>query len=182
MPSRRSNLLWSVSLTLAMLGLTGCGGDTFDAQKVKIRAEEKPVSLDGNQAMLNPQIVQCGVQAELWEEPYFQTPEVAYAHLSSAGRALGFDDDVVVAEPGFANPYVQIRGQFQVVVGEIPFIRDSGGDKIANAKIGVVINHSCIGLPLPLMGVKRGRFAADVNPELRFRFYNNRWNFDGIIH
>lgn len=183
MQRRSSNTVLCVALATASLLLTSCGGDTFDGQKVKIRVEEKPVSLDGNQAMLNPQIVQCGVQAELWEDPYFQTPEVAYAHLLSAGRALGFDDDIVVAEPGFANPYVQIRGLFQVVVGEIPFIRDGqNGDKIANAKIGVVVNHSCFGSPLPLLGVKRGRFVADVNPELRFRFYNGRWNFDGLIH
>ena len=40
------------------------------------------------------------------------------SRILAAGKALHFDDDVVVAETGYRQPYVQIRGDFMLQLGE----------------------------------------------------------------
>lgn len=171
-------------LVLALgLACAGCGPGPFDEQKVKIQSEAAPMRLDGEQVSLNQQQLECGVQFDLWEAPELNGLDRTVARLSAAGRALKFDDDVVVVEPGYHQPYVQIRGEFQLFVGEIPFIHDGeDGTKTAEAKIGVVIQHPCFQNPLPILGVRKGRFSQETLPKLQFVLADNRWTPEKFLH
>jgi hypothetical protein len=44
------------------------------------------------------------------------------------------------------------------------------------------VQHSCFAAPLPLMGVKKGNFQADVLPTFRFRLQNDGWHAEKLVH
>src|SRR5436189_2107238 len=115
--------------------------------------------------MLNKPQIDCGTNNDLWEPPQQFGEDRATAHLSPAGRALKFDDDVSVAEPGQNRPSVQVRGDFPLQVLEIVNTKDGDpGVKLVEVKLGITIQHSCFTTPLPVMGVRKGKFSQDVNP------------------
>ena len=108
--------------------------------------------------------------------------ERSVARLLPAGRALHFDDDVVVAEPGYRQPYVQIRGEFMLQLGDAN-IKDEGSDgRLVDGKLMVLIPHMCFSDPLPVLGVRKGKFSEDVNPVMEFRLLNDGWHFSKLVH
>ena len=57
------------------------------------------------------------------------------------------------------------------------------GAKLVNGKVGAVIMHSCFGgVPLPIMGVRKGQFLPDAPVQLRYVQDGNDWRFDRILH
>ncbi|PYT17661.1 MAG: hypothetical protein DMG59_06740 [Acidobacteria bacterium] len=169
-----------VSLAAAGLVLLGC--NDFNDGKTRSIIESNPVRLDAEQVTLTQQQVDCGVKADLWDSPV-QTNDRSVARLTDKGRALKFYEDVAVAEPGYRQPFVQVRGDFMLGVLEILNTTD-GRDKytkLVETKVGVKIDHPCFTTPLPIMGLKKGMFSQDANPILRFRL-DNSWQLDRIVH
>lgn len=160
--------------------LAGCGTSDFNYGKVKNLIEGSPVRLDAEYVMLSQGEFACGVQNDLWDSPSGATGRLS-AHLTQKGRDLKFADDVSVGD--MPKPYVQLRGDFKLVVAEITSDRDGPekNSKLVETKVGVQIQNSCFPNPLPLMGVKKGNFRQDVSPVLLFRF-NNGWYLDGFVH
>ena len=143
-----------------------------------------PIHLDAEQVMLSGDQVDCGVRSDLWEAP---TPSYgggrSSARLLEAGRKLHFDDDVVFSEPGVAQPYVQIRGDFPLQLADDAIIRDDGPDgKLVEGRVLVAISHACFPGPLPMLGVRKGKFVEDSSPILKFSRDGNDWHFVKITH
>ena len=46
----------------------------------------------------------------------------------------------------------------------------------------VIIPHMCFPDPLPLLGVRKGRFSQDVHPVMQFRLLNDGWHFGKLVH
>jgi hypothetical protein len=146
-----------------------------------------PVHLDAEQVMLTSLQVECGVQNDLWEQPAAANVPGAVEHsiarLLPAGRALHFDDDVIVSEPGYRQPYVQIRGDFMLQLAEGPTIRGEGSDgRLVEGKLLVIVPHMCFPDSLPVLGVRKGRFSEDAPPVMEFRLQNDGWHFTKLVH
>ncbi len=154
----------------------------FDIAMIGVRTQEKPINLDGEQLVLADGQVNCGVQNDLWDAP-MTVGDRSIARLLDKGRALKFFDDVVVRDGVSQVSYAQVRGQFDVEVTPPEDIKDAGeGVKLVNIRVGARIMHSCFGSPLPIMGVRKGQFAPDALPQLRFVQEGADWKFDKIIH
>lgn len=166
---------------LALL-CTGCVQKEFPPEKAQAIIAYRPIHLDAEQVMLTSTQVDCGIQNELWDPPS-QVSNRTLCRLTDRGRALKFDDDVVVLEPDNHQPYAQIRGDFKMQLGEGSSIRDDGqGVKLVNGKLVAFIQQTCFPDPLPLMGVRRGRFSQEAMPVLRFTMENDGWHFDRVVH
>lgn len=164
----------------AAILLTACGSGDFNYGKVKGIIEASPVHLDAEYVMLAQGEVDCGTQNDLWEAPSDSGGHIV-ARLTQKARDLKFADDVSMND--MPRPYVQVRGELPLVVGEITADHDGPEkeSKLVDGKIGVAIQNSCFPNPLPLMGVKKGNFRQDVSPVLLFR-YNNGWYLDKLVH
>ena len=174
-----------VAGTLAA-GLTlfsaGCTQTDFPPEKAQGLVALAPIHLDAEQVSLTYDQVECGVREDLWDPP-MDMGEHKLAHLTAVGRALNFDDDVVVMEPGFNRPYVQVRGDFSAVLADGPVIHDDGqyGKKV-EGKLAIAVRHQCFNDPLPVMGVRHGKFNQDVLPTLQYTLDSKGWHFDKVIH
>ncbi len=114
----RINSLALVSVVIgASLATIAC--NDLNPGKTTNIIEKSPVKLDAEQVMLTPDQVSCGIQAELWQAPTPPNQGRSVCPLLPQGRALKFDDDVVVTENGYHSPYVQIRGSFPLGVLDI---------------------------------------------------------------
>jgi len=167
---------------LSSLVLAGCGEREFGEGKIRYRIETQQTRLDGEQVMLTRAQVDCGAQAELWDLEQLGEDR-AVGRLTQRARDLGFGDDVQVDEPGFRNPYVQVRGNFTLSLIQVNNIKDDGPhDKVVDAKIGVRIDQACFANPLPvLLGVKRGKFNEAAGTLVRFHL-DGDWMYDQILH
>lgn len=167
---------------ICSLGSVGCLTD-FNDGKTRNMIEATPVKLDAEQVMLGSGEINCGVQNELWGpgNPANQGRQVA--PLLPAGRALKFDDDVVLSEPGYRSPYVQVRGTFPLGVIEIDGTKDGPekDTKLVDLKVGVRIEHDCFPNPLPIMGLRKGQFTQDYNPVILFRL-DGAWQMEKFVH
>ncbi|HUA82891.1 MAG TPA: hypothetical protein VMB85_03465 [Bryobacteraceae bacterium] len=162
--------------------LASCGQNDFNYGKVHNIMEGTPVNLDGEYVTLTPQLVDCGVEYDLWEAPFDTgSREHKVARLKQAGRDLKFGDDVSIGDMG--RPYVQIRGEFNLNALDITSDKDGPepNTRLVTAKVGVTINHRCFPEPLLLEGVRHGNFVQDQWPVFLFRF-NNGWTMDRIVH
>ena len=176
-------LLIGASL-LATVSISCGGGARGSGESLaKASLEAQPISVDAEQVLLTGPQVDCGVKEELWEAPQ-QIGGRTTARLTQNGRDLKFADDVSITEPGYTKPYVQVRGQFPVQVSEVGSIKDGpdGQTKIAQIKGGIVIQHACFSTPLPLMGVKNGRFTHEVPPRFQFQPGDEKWTFEKLVH
>jgi hypothetical protein len=163
-------------LGLAML--TGCGSSDFDGGAIKGMLEGSPQELSGEQVLLTDQQVTCGAQNDLWDPPSGNT-----ARVQQKGRNLHFSDDVRLNDPEIPQPYIQIAGSLPVQVADVSRIRDTdGGMKLADVKLGITISHECFPAPLPVMGIRKGKFAADAPVVFRFRGGGKEWALDKLIH
>ena len=164
---------------LACLTLAGCGGGGFDPNGV---LESRPVRLDREQVVLNPEQVDCGAREDLWNvAPLGGGREVA--RLTPKGRDLQFSDDVQIGDPVVGVPYVQIHGSFALQVIHTGSVHDEDEwTKLMDAKVGVKIDHSCFQANPPLlMGIRHGQFDQSVNPVFRFKL-DGEWLPDRVIH
>jgi len=167
------------------LGLltTGCVQREFQQEKAQNLLAAVPIHLDAEQVTVTMQQVECGVQNDLWERPGPVVQERSFARLLGPGKALHFDDDVVVAEPGYHQPYAQLRGDFMLMLGDSPTIKDEGSDgRLVESKVMVVIPNTCFPEPLPLLGVRKGRFSQDALPVVEFQLLKDGWHFARIVH
>lgn len=173
-------LLAAVVAAFSML-ISGCGSGDFNYGKVKNIVEGSPFRLDAEYVMLTPGQFDCGVSEELWDPPSAPVGHRSVAHLTQKGRDLKFSDDVSLGE--LRNPFVQIRGDINLVVAEISSDRDGPeqGSKLVEMKVGANIPNTCFQSPLPIMGVRKGNFTQDYSPILLFH-YNNTWQLDKFQH
>lgn len=175
------------AVAILAFAATGCVQRDFPDAKAQAIISSGPIHLDAEQVTLTQIQVDCGVQNELWDQPGGGGGVVGAQHVTArllpAGRALHFDDDVVVSEPGFSHPYAQIRGEFMMQLADGPTVRDEGSDgKLVEGKLTVTIPHACFSDPLPLLGVRKGRFTQDALPVLEFQLGNNGWQFEKLVH
>ena len=173
-----------LAATLAAL-LAGCGGDpnAFDEGVAKGVAEAEPFQLDSEQVSMNFTQLGCGAGEDLWEAPT-NSGERSLSHLEQKGRDLHLTDDVYSSDAEFPNPYTQVRGKFPLQVDQVLSIKD-GEDKdtkIVQAKVGVKIADPCFNTPLAIMGVRKGKYAADLPVTLRYERYDIGWHLVKILH
>ena len=173
---------WAAVLVAAFT--CGCGSNEFSTGVVKATMEGNPVTLEAEQVMLNAKQLECGSREGLWDPPRQIVTDRQTGRLTDKGRALKFDDDVTVGEAGNKQPYLQVRGQFPLRVTEIVSITDgpAADIKLVRAKVAVTIQHDCFPTPLPLMGVRQGKFTQDTDPVFQFRVSNNVWNLERVVH
>lgn len=144
-----------------------------------------PIHLEAEQVSLTTGQVECGAQYDLWDPPpaNIQNGMRVSARLLQAGSDLHFGDDVVVAEPGFHSPYVQVRGDFMLQLPIDMNVREDGPDgRLVEGKLAVIIPHQCFTDPLPILGVRKGRFSQDVQPVMQFQLDNDGWHFVKLVH
>lgn len=176
--------LFLCGVIVSMLA-SGCGGGpaSFGKDTVMLLLEKEPITLEAEQVMLNMSQFECGVRADLWETPRVLSSEKSSAGLTANGRALNFEDQVQVRDAGYRQPYVQVRGKFVLRPVEVVNITETTpGVHTAQTKVGVVITHACFAQPLPLMGVRYGRFSQDAPPVFQFKLNGELWVFDQIRH
>src|SRR6266852_2127281 len=173
-------------VAMASLSLSSCGWNSseFNGGKARGMLEARPVPLESEQVSLTQQQVDCGVGAELWDSPSQVSKDRVVSRLNGPARSLNFSDDVAVVDAGYRQPYAQVRGAFMLQVDEVTSIRDAReqGVKIVEVKAGIKVNHPCMPAPLPIMGVKRGSFSADVPVAFEFSLQNDGWHVDRMIH
>jgi hypothetical protein len=166
------------SIAIVTIWLTGCGSSEFGGDSIKGMLEGSPLKLSGEQVTLTGPQVDCGVQNELWDPPSGNT-----ARLTQKGRALKFSDDVRVSDPEIPRPYTQVTGAFPVSVVDVSRVRDTdNGMKLADVKMGIVIAHDCFAIPLPVMGVRKGKFSPDAPVVFRFQGSGKEWSLDKLMH
>lgn len=165
------------------LATTGCVQKEFPPEKAQNIMATHLIHLDAEQVSLTSQQVDCGAQNDLWDPPGPVLQGRSVARLLGAGRDLHFDDDVMYAEPGYSQPYVQIRGDFMTQLADGPSIKDEGSDgRLVEGKLMVIIPHMCFSDPLPILGVRKGRFSQDANPVMEFHLLDDGWHFTKLVH
>ena len=168
---------------MAGLGLlcSACTHNDFEPGTAQALVAEKPRRLDAEQLILSNSQVDCGVREQLWDPPA-DLGSRTLARLTERARALKFDDDVVVAEAGHRNPYVQVRGDFPLTMPEPPSVKDQGDVKVVSGKLSAMVDHSCFPDPVPVMGVRHGSFTEDALPVVRFEKIPDGWAYAGLVH
>ena len=178
---------WATPVLLAgILALvsTGCGDPAaFDEGIAKSIAEAEPFQLDSEQVSMSLAEMDCGVTEDLWDARS-NAGEHSLSHLQQKGRNLNLSDDVYSADSEYPTPYTQVRGKFALQLDQVLSIKD-GEDKdtkIVQAKVGVKINDPCFTAPLAIMGIRKGRYAADLPATLRYERYDTGWHLVKILH
>jgi hypothetical protein len=170
-------MLLRLLLLTTILFLAGCGSAEFDEGAVKGQLESKPQTFSSEQVTLNDSQVDCGTRAELWDPPTGNL-----ARLTQKGRDLKFTDDVRFNDLDVHVPFIQVSGTFPVAVAEVSKLRDDRGYKLADVRLGIVISNECFTTPLPLMGVKKGKFTPDAPVVFRFQGSGKEWSLDKLVH
>jgi hypothetical protein len=165
--------------------LAGCGGDpnAFDEGVAKGVAEAEPFQLDSEQVSMNPVQLDCGASEDLWDAPS-NIGDRSLSHLEQKGRNLKLSDDVYSGDSEYPYPYTQVRGKFALQVDQVVSIKE-GEDKdtkIVQAKVGVKIADPCFTTPLAIMGIRKGKYAADLPVTLRYERYDIGWHLVKILH
>jgi len=176
---------WLLTAVSALcLVCASCGSKTdFDGGKARAILQSTAVNLDGEQVSLTQAQLDCGVQSDLWEAPVQVSQDRTTARLTAQGRALNFSDDPAI-EADFHQPIAQVRGAFSLEVNDVSNIRDgdSADVKLVDGKAGVRLQHACFSNPLPLMGVRKGKFREDAPLTFLFRLKEDGWHYDSLVH
>jgi hypothetical protein len=169
--------LAAIVAVLAMSLLTGCADAPFDIEAAHSTIESQPLALSGEHVVLNGEQIACGARKGLWTV----SEDIGLARLSAEGQAL-FGDDVRLRgkdTPGGTTP---LRGTFPIKVFSIESLKDNAiGVKIAEARVGVVLAHSCFPDPIPLLGIYRGNFSDEAAPRLRLEEAQG-WAAVAVLH
>jgi hypothetical protein len=171
-----SRLPFSFIAILAIC-LSGCSTPDFDADAVHAQLEGPTQTLSNEQVVLNEGQLDCGVRNELWDPPNGNM-----ARLEQKGRDLQFTDDVRLNDPEIHTPYIQVSGTFHLSGTDVLKMRDEGKYKLAEVRTGIVISNECFPTPLPLMGVRKGKFAPDAPVLFRFQGSGKEWSLDKLMH
>jgi hypothetical protein len=169
--------LRSFMAAVLILGCSACSTPDFDEGSVKFKLENTPQSLSNEQVTLNDGQLDCGSKNELWDAPNGNV-----ARLLQKGRDLKFTDDVRLNDPDIHVPYTQVSGTFPVSVSEVTKLRDENGYKLADVKLGITIANECFSSPLPLMGVRKGKFTPEAPVVFRFQGAGKEWSLDKLMH
>ena len=164
-------------ISIAILGLSSCGTPGFDNDAVKGMLESTPLDLSNEQVILNDSQLDCGTKNDLW-----LPPNGNMATLTDKGRALKFTDDIRLNDPDIHQPYTQVNGRFPVQVSDVSKVRDTDGGKLADVKLGIVVTHECFTTPLPLMGIRKGKFTPEAPVVFRFKGSDKEFTFDKLMH
>jgi hypothetical protein len=170
------NLLISIAI-LAVIGLSGCGTPGFDSGAVKGMLESAPLELSNEQVVLSDFQLECGTKNDLWDPPNGNV-----ARLTQKGRDLHFTDDIRLNDPENHQPYTQVSGKFPVQVADVTKVRDTDGGKLADVKLGIVVTHECFTTPLPLMGIRKGKFTPAAPVVFRFKGSDKEFTLDKLMH
>ena len=165
------------SIAIATLCLSGCGTPDFDEGSVKGQLEGTPQNLSNEQVVLNEGQLDCGTKNELWDPPNGNV-----ARLLQKGRDLKFTDDVRLNDPEIRVPYTQVSGTFPVAVTDVKLRDASPGVKMADVRLGITIQNECFPAPLPLMGVRKGKFSPEAPVVFRFQGSGKEWSLDKLMH
>lgn len=165
------------SVAILTFWLCGCAPPDFDEGAVKGQLEGTPQNLADEQVSLNQGQLDCGAKNELWEPPNGNV-----ARLLQKGRDLKFNDDVRLNDPEIHTPYVQVSGTFPVSVSDVAKLKDVDKAKLADVRLGVVIANECFPTPLPLMGVRKGKFSPEAPVVFRFVGAGKEWSLDKLMH
>ena len=162
--------------------LTGCDQD-FDWSMAKSRAEGKAFQLDNEQVSLTPAQLSCGVENELWAGTSLDSGQQSIYQLTQKGNDLHFSGDIYANEPGYPAPFVQVRGKFNLQLLRVVTIGTaSDGAKLVQTQLGVWITHPCFAAPLPMMGIRKGKFSPEVAPTLKYEFRDDGWYAAELVH
>jgi len=165
-------------VAILALWLSACGSSEFDEGAVRGQLDSTPQNLSGEQVTLTEGQLECGAKNELWESPNGNV-----ARLIQKGRDLKFSDDVRLNDPDIRVPYIQVSGTFPVVVADVSKLRDDAkGLKLVDVKLGITIPHECFATPLPLMGVRKGKFTPEAPVVFRFQGSGKEWSLDKLMH
>jgi len=170
------NLLILIAIP-AVIGLSGCGTPGFDSDTVKGMLESAPLELSNEQVVISDAQLDCGAKNELWDPPNGNV-----AHLTQKGRDLHFTDDIRLNDPEIHAPYTQVSGKFPVQVSDVTKVRDTDGGKLADVRLGIRVAHECFTSPLPLMGVRKGKFTPEAPVVFRFKGSDKEFTFDKLMH
>ena len=165
------------SIAIPILWLSACGTPEFDGDAVKSQLEGTQQKLSNEQVALSQGQVECGTKTELWDSPNGNV-----ARLEQKGRELKFTDDVRLNDPEIHTPYIQVNGTFSVAVTDVSRLRDDNGYKLADVRLGIVIANECFTTPLPLMGVRKGKFSPEAPVVFRFQGAGKEWSLDRLMH
>ncbi len=165
------------SVAILTLWLSACAAPDFDESSIKSQLESAPQNLSGEQVTLSDQQLDCGAKNELWDPPNCNV-----ARLEQKGRDLKFSDDVRLNDPEIHRPYIQISGTFPVTVSDVSKLRGEGGYKLADVRLGITIKNDCFTTPLPLMGVRKGKFTPEAPVVFRFQGHGKEWTLDKLVH
>jgi hypothetical protein len=161
---------------------TACGHE-FDGEAIQMGAG-KLVELDREQVSMSYEQLVCGIKNELWEGDSTESgqPQTSY-RLTQKGRDLQFSDDVYPNGASLSTPYTQVRGKFRLQLGQVTAITN-GSDhaKLVQAKLSVKIPHPCFATALPIMGVRKGKFAPDAAPVLKYEEDESGWQLTELVH
>lgn len=170
------NLLIFIAI-LAVIGLAGCSAPGFDNDAAKGMLEGAPLELSNEQVVVNDGQLECGTKNDLWDPPNGNV-----ARLTQKGRDLHFTDDIRLNDPDIHVAYTQVNGKFPVQVAEVTKVRDTDGGKLADVKLGIMVSHECFTTPLPLMGIRKGKFTPDAPVVFRFKGSDKEFTFDKLMH
>jgi len=165
------------SIAIFTLWLTACGSAEFDEGAIKGQLESTPQNLSDEQVTLTDAQLECGAKNELWDPPNGNV-----ARLAQKGRDLKFSDDVRLNDPEIRRPYIQVSGAFPVSVSDVSKLRDENGYKLADVRLGITIANDCFSTPLPLMGVRKGKFTPEAPVVFRFQGSGKEWTLDKLMH
>lgn len=166
-----------VFITIVAAFLCGCAPPQFGEGTVSGILEGGPITLVNEQVLLSEQQLVCGAKDELWDPPSGNM-----ARLTQRARDLKFNDDVRLNDLDIHQPYAQVSGTFAVKVHDVSKLRDDNGGKLADVKLGVVIEHECFTTPLPLMGVRKGKFTPEAPVVFRFTGRDGAYTLDKLVH
>jgi hypothetical protein len=163
--------------------LWGCGRNNFDEGRVVDIAGGRPFNLESEEVTLTNAQVGCGVENDLWDAPA-EAPGRAVAHLTQKARDLNFTDDVSINEAGYSQPHAQMRGKVSLAANQVLSIADGKeqGTKIVQVQLQVVVPHPCFPAPLPIMGIRRSRYAQGLAPMVEFDYTSDGWRLAKILH
>lgn len=166
-----------VFITILAACLCGCAPSEFGGGTVKSILEGSPITLVNEQVLLNEVQLDCGTKNELWDPPSGNM-----ARLTQKAKDLKFNDDVRLHDPDIHQPYAQVSGTFSVRVADVSRVRDDNGGKLADVKLAVVIPDECFANPVPLMGVRKGKFTPEAPVVFRFKGSDGLYTLDKLVH
>jgi hypothetical protein len=161
--------------------LSACKSGDFNETVAGTAAMAMPLRLESEQVILTEGQVECGAREDLWEAPVVIGNRTT-ARLLPKGRNLKFTDDVL-AEKGANLASAQVRGDFPAEIILPAQIKEDGPDaRIVTTKLQITIQHSCFPSSVPVMGIRKGEFAFDALPVLRYVKEGDVWQLQKVIH